>query len=243
MEGAIKIDDRSVSVRLGLRCVEELLALADCDGQQLSLERSDQAATPLLPSDHILIRGGERLTSGKRGTGLNPRLSHPVRPTLNNEAIAFRVAKVTGRALKESDNEFPTGRLFVESIENIDVEVPDETTLVVQDTDAYFVVPLSPEGDDAVDVEECRKHGRRPPRGCRTYRIRIDATKHSLESGTVTGTQLLALVDKDRQDWSLNRKEPGGRRLRVQPEEVIDLCALEVERFETVRRQAQQGHG
>lgn len=243
MEGDIKVDDRSVSVRLGLRRVEELLAHADCAGQQFSFELADHAAIPLSPSDHILIRGGERLVRGGAAVEPNPHLSHPVRPTLNSEAIAFQVAKVTGRVLKESDNEFPTGRLFVESVENIDIEVPNEAALVVQDADTYFVVPPSSEGGDAVDVEECRKHGRRPPRGGHTYCIRIDATKHYLESGTITGTQLLALVDKNHQDWSLNRKEPGGRRLRVQPDEVIDLCALEVERFETVRRQAQQGHG
>lgn len=243
MEGEIKIDDRSVSVRLGLRCVEELLALADCDGQQLFLERSDQAATPLSPSDHVLILGGERLTSGSAAQASNPRLPHPVRPMFNGQAIALQTAKIRGRALKENDGDFPNGRLFVESVDDVDVEIPDEVTLVVQNTDAYFVVPPSPEGDDAVDVEECRKHGRRPPRGGHAYRIRIDATKHSLESGTATGTQLLALVDKNHQDWSLNRKEPGGRRLRVQPDEMIDLCALEVERFETVPRQAQQGHG
>ena len=243
MEGEVKVDDRPVPVRLGLRRVEELLALADRDGRQLFLERSDQAATPLLPSDHILVRGGERLTHGSVASDPNPRLPHPVRPTLNGEAIALQTAKVTGGALKENDSEFPNGRLFVESVGDTDLEVPDEATLVVQDADAYFVVPASPESGDAVDVEECRKHGRRPPRGNHTYRIRIDTSKYSLESRIITGTELLALVDKNYHDWSLNKKLHGGRRQRVRPADVIDLCVLDVERFETVRLQAQQGHG
>ena len=243
MNGEVKVDDRSVSLRLGLHCVGELFSLVDCVGQQLFLDRSGQSATPLMPSDHILIRGGERFMLGGTAPDSNPPLSDPVCPTLNGRAIALQTAKVAGWTLKENDSEFPNGRLFAESADNIDVEIPGEATLVVQDGDAYFVVPPSPEGDDAVDLEECGRHERRPPRGNHVYRIRIDATKHRLDIGTITGTQLLALVDKNYHDWSLNKKLHGGRRLRVQPDEVIDLCVLGVERFETVRKQAQQGHG
>ena len=243
MDGEITVDDRSVFVRLGLRCVEELLALEDCDDQQLFLERSGQAATPILRSDHILLRGSERFVSGSAASNPNPNPPYLVRPTFNGQVITLQTGKVTGRALKENDSEFPDGRLFLESVDDIDEEVPDEAVLVVQDADVYFVVPPTPGGGEAVDVEECGKHERRPPRGNHTYRIRIDATKHLLESGTITGTQLLALVDKNYHDGSLNKKLHGGRRLRVRSDEVIDLCVLSVERFETVRRQAQQGHG
>ena len=242
MEGDIEVDGRRVAVQLGLRRVDELCALAGEDGRLLFLDRTNQAATPLSSSDHILLRGGERLVRGDVATSDNPRLANAIRPTLNGQALEVQYAKATGLALKENDTEFPHGRLFVECVEDVDVEIPDDVTVVVQETDVYFVVPPSPEGVSEVDLEECGKHGRRPPRGHK-YRVRVDGTKHTLESATVTGAELLALVGKNSHDWSLNQKLHGGLRVRKQPDGVIDLCKPGVERFETVNHQAQQGDG
>ena len=242
VEGEIEVNGRRVAVPLGLRRVDELRALAGEDDHPLFLDRPGQAATPLSPSDHILLRGGEQLVKGGVAAGDNPRLSNPVHPTLNGQAIEIQCAKATGLTLKENDTEFPHGRLFVESVDDVDVEIPDDVTVVVQETDVYFVVPPSPEGGDEIDLEECGKHGRRPPRGHK-YRVRVDGSKHRLESATLTGAELLALVGKNSQDWSLNRKLHGGRRTRIEPDDVVDLCKPGVERFETVRRQAQQGDG
>ena len=242
MEGDIEVEGRRVAVQLGLRRVDELRALVGEDGRPLFLDRTNQAATPLSSSDHILLCGGERLVKGGGLADDNPRLSNPVQPTLNGQAIEFHCAKATGVNIKKNDAEFPHGRLFVESVGDVDVEIPDDVTVVVQETDVYFIVPPSPEGVSEIDLEECGKHGRRPPRGHK-YRVRVDRTKHTLESATVTGAELLALVGKNSHDWSLNQKLRGGRRARVQPDDVVDLCKPGVERFETVRRQAQQGYG
>ena len=242
MEGEIEVDGRRVAVPLGLRPVDELLALAGEDDRPLFLDRPDQVATPLSPSNHILLRGGERLVKGGVAAGDNPRLSNPIHPTLNGRAIEIQCAKATGLTLKENDTEFPNGRLFVESVDDVDVEIPDDVTVVVREMDVYFVVPPSPEGGDEIDLEECGKHGRRPPRGHK-YRVRVDGSKHTLESATLTGAELLALVGKNSQDWSLNQKLHGGRRARIEPDDVIDLCKPGVERFETVRSQVQQGYG
>ena len=242
MEGDIEVEGRRVAVQLGLRRVDELRTLAGEDGRPLFLDRTNQAATPLSSSDHILLRGGERLVKGGVAASDNPRLSNTIHPTLNGQTLEVQNAKATGLALKKNDTEFPHGRLFVESVDEVDVEIPDDVTVVVQETDVYFVVPPSPEGVSEIDLEECGKHGRRPPRGHK-YRVRVDGTKHTLESATVTGAELLALVGKNSHDWSLNQKLRGGRRARIQPDDVIDLCKPGVERFETVRRQAQQGDG
>ena len=240
VEGEIEIRGRRFEVSLGLRRVDELLALAGGSERPLLFERVDEAATPLDPSDHILLRGGERLVEGGVVGEEGRRLSQPIRFMFNGQALELDCAKADGRTLKANDAEFPDGRLFVESVDEVDVEVADDATVVVREEDVYFVVPRSPDGDDGIDLEECGKHGRRPPRGHR-YRIRVDGEKLMWDAATITGAQVLALVDKNYQDWTLNEKHHGGRRTRVAPDAVVDLCSPGVERFETVRHQAQQG--
>ena len=127
-------------------------------------------------------------------------------------------------------------------MDDVDVEIPDDITIVVGAAHAYFVVPPSPDGGPAIDLEECGKHNRRPPRG-QEYRVRIDGAKHTFATATTTGAEILAVVDKTDHDWSLNQKLHGGRRVRIEPGQAVELCRPGVERFETVRRQAQQGHG
>lgn len=242
MEGEIEVDGRRLTVPLGLRRVDEIRAAAGEDDAPLFLERDGEEPTPLAPSDHVLLRGGERLTKGPVAAIDTPRTSKQIRPTLNGQVVELEDAKVTARAIKANDGEFPNGRLFVEAVDDVDVEVRDDMTVVVRETDTYFVIPPSADGGDVVDLEECAKHGRRPPRG-HTYRIRVDGAKFTIASATTTRAEVLALVNKNAQDWSLNQKLRGGRRLRIEQDDVIDLCKPGVERFETVRRQAQQGHG
>ena len=239
MEGDIEVDGQRVTVSLGLHRVDALCALAGKDAAPLFLDNAGQAATPLSPSDVLLVRGRERLVKGAVAADDAPRLAIP---TLNGQPIEIQSGKATAPAIKEHDADLPGGRLFVEFVGDVDVEIPDDITIVVREADVYFVVPPSPDGGDAIDLEACGKHNRRPPRGHK-YRVRIDGAKHTLEAATATGAEILALVDKNAHDWSLNRKLHGGRRERIEPEEVVDLCAPGVERFETVRRQAQQGHG
>lgn len=242
MRGDIEVDGRCLTVSLGLRRVDALCESLGEEEQALFLERPDQAPTPLSPSDHVLLRGGERLLTEGPASGDNPQLSPSIRPTLNGQPMNAQYAKATGLAIKANDAELPHGRLFVESVDDMDVEIPDDSTIVVQEADVYFVVPPCSDGSTVIDLEECGKHGRRPPRGHK-YRIRVDGTKHTVETATITGAELLALVGKNDHDWALNQKLHGGRRVRVEPEQKVDLCAPGVERFETVRRQAQQGYG
>ena len=245
MEGNIEVDGQPATISLGLHRAD---ALCETLGKvALFLVRPGQAPTPLSPSDHVLLRGGEQLVgeipSPEEATATdNPRPSPALHPTLNGQSIEVSPPKATGLSIKANDAELPNGRLFVESVDGVDVEIPDDLTIVVQEEDIYFVVPLGLEGGTEIDVEECGKHERRPPRGHK-YRIRIDGTKHTVETAAITGAEILALVEKNDHDWSLNQKLHGGRRVRVQPEQEVDLCTPGVERFETVRRQAQQGHG
>ena len=91
----------------------------------------------------------------------------------------------------------------------------------------------------AIDIEEYSKQNRRPPRSD-AYKIRVDRQTFIVEKAIIAGEEILALVEKSLSEWSLNMKIHGGRRIKVDAR-TIDLCEGRIERFETVRRQAQQG--
>ncbi len=240
MQTTIQIDGQEKSIHLGLVSIDELYEIADCSEGRIFLSREDGIDIPLLSGEYLLIRGGERFVGGKSSIEDNPPLRNEVRPEFNGSRdLALSKAKITGKALKERDDKFPKGRLFADIEEGVDVEIADDTTIIVQDADSYFVIP--PATDDAIDLEECGKNDRRPPKGHK-YRIRIDGEKYTVNSAEITGAGILALAEKRDDEWSLNQKLHGGRRERIEANNQIDLSRPGIERFETVRRQAQQGN-
>ncbi len=239
MQTTIQIDGQAKSIHSEFVSVDDLYKIADCNEERLFLSRDDDIDIPLLMGEFILIHGGERLVVGKTCIEDNPPLRNMVRPEFNGSRnIALPQAKITGKALKEQDDKFPQGRLFADIEDGVDVEITDDMTIVIQDADSYFVIP--PASDDAIDLEECGKNERRPPKGHK-YRIRIDGEKHNVDSAEITGIGILALVEKRDDEWSLNQKLHGGKRERIGANDLVDLSRPGIERFETVRRQAQQG--
>ncbi len=239
----IEIDGQSVETRKGLICAGELYALAGPEANALFLKQTDDAVIAVRRDDYLIVRGGERFVTGDDAD--SRRSARPtVRPRFNDaDGPELPGARMTGRELKAHDGEFPAGRLFADIDGGVDAEIADDMAIIVQNADSFFVVPV---GDDRetgapIDTELCGKHGRRPPKGFR-YRIRIDREKYIVESATIAGDGILALVGKTTGEWSLNRKLRGGKRERVDSIRVVDLAEPGVERFETVRRQAQQGH-
>lgn len=85
------------------------------------------------------------------------------------------------------------------------------------------------------------KPGSDAPDGQAKYQIRIDSKDVTVERGTLTGREILTLVRKDPAEWALNQKLRGGRRKPVEPDQEVDITRPEIERFETVGKQAQQG--
>ena len=151
-------------------------------------------------------------------------------------------AKITGLELKQLDKELPQGRLFADIENGPDAELADDKTILVQEGNSFFVIPAAEDATEGspIDIEECGKHGRPPPKG-QQYRIRIDHEKFIVGSGNISGAHILALIDKTPEDWALNQKLKGGKRERIKAGDVVDVARPGVERFETVRRQAQQG--
>ena len=240
MKANILIDDREQTVNGGLVSVDTLYEIAECGEKQIFLDRENDAGTPLFRGEHLVLRGGEKFSVGESAGEGNPHLRNAVEPGFNSKNLSLPKAKTTGKSLKEFDGEFPEGRLFIEIEGDLDVEITDDMTIVVQERDLYFVVPQAGFDGLAIIVEECGKHGRRVPLW-KGYVIRIDGENYMVDSPKITGAAILELAGKTPEEWSLNQKLRGGKRERIEPASEVDLTRAGIERFETIRKHAQQG--
>jgi hypothetical protein len=64
------------------------------------------------------------------------------------------------------------------------------------------------------DLEECARKGRKP-RHAKAYRIVVDRTPFTVHRHSMTGREILVLVGKLPDSWSLTEKLHGGRRTRI----------------------------
>ncbi len=237
----IKVNDEVYQISPGLTKVSAIMEIANCKNKTIFLNREDDIDIPLLHMEYLMIRGGESFVTGDSSIEDNPRVRNEIRPKFNGaREISLSVAKHKSKDLKAHDEKFPNGRLFMDNEKGVDVEIPDDIVLVVQNSDSYFIIPPSDGTEDVIDVEECAKHDRRPPRSGK-FRIRVDGEKHDVEEAKISGKIILGLVGKSLVDWSLNQKLAGGKRIKID-DMIVDLSEPGIERFETVRRQAQQGY-
>lgn len=243
----IFIDGRGHAVEAGLVSGSRLRVLAGVGtDDHLALIRDAGPSTPLAASEVVLLRGDEKFTAGPVGdTTSGP--SSAVTPEFNGaRKVRVEGGKITAEDLVGRDEEVASGRLFAVlgefTDEGLDVEIRAGTGIVVQATDSYIVVPHPEDepGEAVVEIEECTRHGRRLPRWHR-YRIRVDRERFVVKKRVISGDEVLALVNKRPAAWALNQKLRGGRRIRIEAHEEVDLAEPGVERFETIRRQAQQG--
>lgn len=215
----------------------------DPDEKRLYLKRDDDIDIPLLPEDHLVIHGGEEIVADEinRDIGENPSLRRPICPEFNGQKLepGLTKAKLTGDELMQTDSDFQPNKLFVDLKERADAFIAGGLTVVVQESDAYFTIPAG--DDDAVDLEACARADRKPPKGQSKYKIKIDGEKYTVVKQEVTGEEILALVEKGYDEWTLNQKLRGGKRKPIEKSERVDLAQPGIERFETVRKQAQQG--
>ena len=215
----------------------------DSAKQWLYLNKDKDIDIPLLPSDYIIIHGGEKIFGGESNTKIdeNPLVRNPVCPQLNGKHLEAGIAnaKLTGLELRKLDTELDASKLFADLSGQVDVFIQDEWVLVIQEKDCYLTIPTS--DDDTIDIEECAKSDRKPPTGQKSYRIKIDGEKYKVNSPVLTGQKILGLVQKDYQEWTLNQKFRGGRRKPVEEDQEVDFSQPGIERFETIQKQAQQG--
>ncbi|MCZ0933409.1 MAG: multiubiquitin domain-containing protein [Oligoflexia bacterium] len=242
----ISIQGKDYEVKPGLTQTKDIYNITKKEEKQiLYLKQDNEIDIPLDQDDYILLRGGEKFSLSDKRPKIdnNPCLRIPLQPILNGNAIGADKALVTPKvkscSLKFLDSEAKDSDLLYADTDGCpDALVPDDITLVIQKNDRFIVIPCR---DNAIDLEECAKKDRKPPKGQKLYRIKIDGDKYKVKTEKINGTEILDLVEKTYKEWSLNQKFCGGRRIPIKAEDFVDLTQKGVERFETVIKQAQQG--
>ena len=243
-EVTIMLAGEQIEIEKGLKKLGELYEKLSIKPNEkcLYLNKSKDIDIPLLPDEHIIIHGDEDIFADNinEDIGDNPAVRNPVRFELNGRKIeqGLERVKVSGKDISCRDEDLESPKLFTDVMGKTDDFVQDDITLVVQETDVYFTVPSG--DDDAIDLEECAKKGRRPPK-VKKYKIKIDKEKHKVKKQKMEGSEILSLAGKTYNDWSLNQKFSGGLRKSIGAEEIVDFAQEGIERFETVMKQAQQG--
>lgn len=88
--------------------------------------------------------------------------------------------------------------------------------------------------EDIVDLGECAKEGRKPPKGKR-YRVRVDKKHYTFDKGVVTGREILEKAAKTPPGrYRLDQKLKGGETKKVGLDEEVDLTTPGIERFITL---------
>lgn len=96
---------------------------------------------------------------------------------------------------------------------------------------------------DELDIEVFTKEnpeGRKKP-SARFYIIRIDREKRRVSEPSLTGAQILALVNKTPQSHKLFQKLRGGETRVIESDEVVSFIDPGVERFQTIPKDTTEG--
>lgn len=93
---------------------------------------------------------------------------------------------------------------------------------------------------EIIDLEEYAKANRPVPPD-RRYQIRIDRERFVVNRPTITGREILALVNKKPEDYILHQRLRGGAPRTIEAEDKVDLTGHGPERFMTLKRETQEG--
>lgn len=94
--------------------------------------------------------------------------------------------------------------------------------------------------EEIIDLEEWAKANKKPRRA-KGYRIRIDKEYKIVEVHSMTGRQILGLVDKSPETYLLSQKLRGGRVEPIKEDEVVEFHRHQIERFQTLALDATEG--
>jgi Multiubiquitin len=95
--------------------------------------------------------------------------------------------------------------------------------------------------DTVVDIEECSRTGRKPPRA-RHYRLRIDKKPYVVDTPHLTGRALLELAGKTPPEkWILRQIFRNGPAVPIGLDQKVDLTTQGVEKFSTMPKDISDG--
>ena len=99
---------------------------------------------------------------------------------------------------------------------------------------------VAEEPEELIDLEEWAKAGK-PPKPAKVYRIRIDTVKKDVTVTSMSGRQILGLVDKTPEAYTLSQKIRGGAPIPIAADTVVRFDQPGIERFQTLARDATEG--
>ncbi|WP_424946014.1 multiubiquitin domain-containing protein [Candidatus Spongiihabitans sp.] len=236
----IKVNGNEYDIQSGITKGDNLYSLAEIVGEdKLYLDIKGEVDIPIAANDCIIILGGEDFAVGKSDIPDNPELRKPINLNLNGANIALSKHKITGKEIRENDKVLSNSKLYADLSGLPDQPIDDNCRLLIRDKDCFITIPVADDG--IIDVEECAKNDRKPPKKQRQYKIKIDGEKYIADASHLSGKKILALAGMTWQEFGLQQKFKGGKREAIAPDQKIDLATPEVERFETVPKSPQQG--
>ena len=94
--------------------------------------------------------------------------------------------------------------------------------------------------EEMIDLEEWAKAGKTPTKA-NTYRIRIDKEKFDVTVPSMTGREILALVNKTPEKYMLSEKIRGGAPVPIDAGTTVYFNKPGIERFQTLARDPTEG--
>lgn len=152
---SITISLETFDVEAGLVTGDKLIKLANLTGtQQLLLDRKDGIDIPVLPTDRIIIDGGETFSVGDGNPPIeeNPCLRKPIHFFFNGEKMtgddALKQAKLTANELAALDpDQQPGDGLFADLAGLADEPITPDSRIIIQDKDRFITTPCGNVGD------------------------------------------------------------------------------------------------
>lgn len=207
---------------------------------KLFFDIKNEVDIPIAQDDYVILVGDENITVGQADIPDNPNLKQKISVNLNGENIAIHTAKITGQEIRKNDTAIGNNSWLYADLKNSsDQKIEDNFRLIIKNKDCFITIPAS--GDNIVDIEECAKHGRKPPKKQSKYKIKIDGKKYTADTYHLLGAKILDLAGKTSQNFGLQQKFKGGNRKTIEPSQKVDLATPGVERFETIPKNIQQG--
>jgi hypothetical protein len=108
------------------------------------------------------------------------------------------------------------------------------------ETETEKISALDEEILEELDLEEWVK-ARKKPCKAKRYHIRIDKEKITVSRHSMTGKEILALVGKTPELYTLREVFHGGKIEEIKQDQVVEFHRCEVERFVTLKREATEG--
>ena len=93
---------------------------------------------------------------------------------------------------------------------------------------------------EVVDLEEYACSDKPIPKHVKYYLIKVDKDKIRVQS-PIKANEILIAAKLDPCEYHIQQKLKGGKRKKLEPDELVDLREPGVERFETVPKEACNG--